>query len=183
VEQLRQCLTADCERDGVCTARGKPLSERDECAVSAVVTPPDAWQRLRDMQRVLAEQPLIAQAVRCLPLCEFLELQLELLRQPDWGGARCPRTAAGQRHPLPSTPSLTLCTVIHRAWCIEAQSFPVGNWQSRGMGYPREVRCARSDSVRSMTRRRALRVSTGCDRGERVPVGACRRRAGRARGC
>ena len=36
------------------------------------------------MQYVLADQPLIAHAVRCLPLCDVLELQLELLRQPDW---------------------------------------------------------------------------------------------------
>jgi hypothetical protein len=48
------------------------------------VTPPDAWRRLRDMQDVLADQPLIAHAVRCLPLCDMLELQLELLSQPDW---------------------------------------------------------------------------------------------------
>jgi hypothetical protein len=48
------------------------------------VTPPDAWRRLRDMQSVLADQPLIAHAVRCLSLCDVLELQLELLRQTDW---------------------------------------------------------------------------------------------------
>jgi hypothetical protein len=48
------------------------------------MTAPDAWRRLRDMQHVLTEQPLIAHAVRCLPLCDVLELQLELLRQPEW---------------------------------------------------------------------------------------------------
>jgi hypothetical protein len=48
------------------------------------MTPPEAWRRLRDMQSVLVEQPLIAYAVRCLPLCDVLELQLELLRQLDW---------------------------------------------------------------------------------------------------
>jgi hypothetical protein len=48
------------------------------------MTPPDAWRRLRDLQHVLTEQPLIAHAVRCLPLCDVLELQLDLLRQPDW---------------------------------------------------------------------------------------------------
>ena len=48
------------------------------------MTPPDAWRRLRDMQSVLADQPLIAHAVRCLSLCDVLELQLELLRQTDW---------------------------------------------------------------------------------------------------
>jgi hypothetical protein len=48
------------------------------------MTPPDAWRRLRDMQHVLTEQPLIAHAVRCLPLCDVLELQLKLLRQPHW---------------------------------------------------------------------------------------------------
>jgi hypothetical protein len=42
------------------------------------------WQRLRDMQTVVAQQPSIAHAVRCLPLYDLLELQLELLRQPDW---------------------------------------------------------------------------------------------------
>jgi hypothetical protein len=36
------------------------------------------------MRSVLADQPLIAHAVRCLPLCDVLELQLELLRQADW---------------------------------------------------------------------------------------------------
>jgi hypothetical protein len=49
-----------------------------------VITPTDAWQRLRDMQNVVAQQPSIAHAVRCLPLCDLLELQLELLRQSDW---------------------------------------------------------------------------------------------------
>ena len=46
------------------------------------------------MQYVLADQPLIAHAVRCLPLCDVLELQLELLRQPDWPDFE-------QREPLP----------------------------------------------------------------------------------
>jgi hypothetical protein len=36
------------------------------------------------MQFVLADQPLIAHAIRCLPLYDILELQLELLRQADW---------------------------------------------------------------------------------------------------
>jgi hypothetical protein len=49
-----------------------------------VITPPDAWQRLRDMQDVVAQQPATAHAVRCLPLYDLLELQLELLRRPDW---------------------------------------------------------------------------------------------------
>jgi hypothetical protein len=35
------------------------------------------------MQRVLVMQPLIAHAVCCLPLCDVLELQLELLRRPE----------------------------------------------------------------------------------------------------
>jgi hypothetical protein len=48
------------------------------------VTPLDAWRRLKDMQCVLADQPLIAHAVRCLPLCDVLEIELELLRQADW---------------------------------------------------------------------------------------------------
>jgi hypothetical protein len=42
------------------------------------------WQRLRDMQNVLTQQPAIAHAVRCLSLFDLLELQLELLCQPDW---------------------------------------------------------------------------------------------------
>jgi hypothetical protein len=52
--------------------------------MSAVMSPTDAWRRLRDMQYVLADQPLIAHAVRCLPLCDVLELQLQLLQQPAW---------------------------------------------------------------------------------------------------
>ncbi|MBV9323912.1 MAG: hypothetical protein JO352_09025 [Chloroflexi bacterium] len=36
------------------------------------------------MQRVLAQQPAVAHAVRCLPLYDLLELQVELLRQTDW---------------------------------------------------------------------------------------------------
>jgi hypothetical protein len=51
---------------------------------SMVVGVPDAWRRLRDMEFVLAEQPAIAHAVRCLSLSDVLELQLELLAQPEW---------------------------------------------------------------------------------------------------
>jgi hypothetical protein len=36
------------------------------------------------MQNVLTQQPSIAHAVRCLSLYDLLELQLDLLRQPDW---------------------------------------------------------------------------------------------------
>ena len=36
------------------------------------------------MQQVVARQPQIAYAVRCLPLYDQLELTLELLRQTDW---------------------------------------------------------------------------------------------------
>jgi hypothetical protein len=49
-----------------------------------VVTPSEAWGRVRDMQNVVARQPAIAHAVRCLSLFDVLELQLELLRQADW---------------------------------------------------------------------------------------------------
>ena len=35
------------------------------------------------MQKVVAGQPTIAHAVRCLPLCDQLELTLELLGQPE----------------------------------------------------------------------------------------------------
>ena len=43
---------------------------------------PDDLPRLRDMQSVLADQPLIAHAVRVIAV-DVLELQLELLRQTD----------------------------------------------------------------------------------------------------
>ena len=49
-----------------------------------VIGAPDAWRRLRDMEFVLAEQPAIAHAVRCLSLLDLLELQLQLLAQPGW---------------------------------------------------------------------------------------------------
>jgi hypothetical protein len=48
------------------------------------VQPPHAaWARLRDIQQVVADQPAIARAVRRLPLYDLLELQHELLLQPD----------------------------------------------------------------------------------------------------
>lgn len=43
-----------------------------------------AWQRLRDIQDVVAHQPAIAYALRSLPLCDQLELTLELLEQDEW---------------------------------------------------------------------------------------------------
>ena len=47
--------------------------------------PPGAgWKRLKDIENVVAQQPAIARAVRCLPLYDLLELQLELLCQADW---------------------------------------------------------------------------------------------------
>ena len=49
-----------------------------------VLAPHAAWQRLRDMRTVVAHQPAIAHAVGCLPLCDQLELTLELLRQAGW---------------------------------------------------------------------------------------------------
>jgi hypothetical protein len=36
------------------------------------------------MQMVVGDQPLVAHAVRCLPLYDVLELTLELLRQEAW---------------------------------------------------------------------------------------------------
>ena len=36
------------------------------------------------MRDVVAWQPDIARAVRCLPLSDVLEFQLELLRQVEW---------------------------------------------------------------------------------------------------
>src|SRR5262245_15722806 len=61
-----------------------PFLSVDKRCPRMVITPRDAWQRLRDMRNVVAQQPAIAHAVRCLPLHDLLELQLELLRQSDW---------------------------------------------------------------------------------------------------
>jgi hypothetical protein len=36
------------------------------------------------MQQVVAHQPAVAYAVRCLPIYDQLELTLELLQQRDW---------------------------------------------------------------------------------------------------
>jgi len=49
-----------------------------------VLSPGAGWQRLRDMQNVVAQRPSLAHAVRSLPLYDLLELQLGRLRQPDW---------------------------------------------------------------------------------------------------
>jgi hypothetical protein len=49
-----------------------------------VLPPRAAWARLQDMQQVVLHQPVIAHAVRCLPLCDQLELTLELLQQDNW---------------------------------------------------------------------------------------------------
>src|SRR5215468_5323105 len=51
---------------------------------SRVLPPYAAWARLKDMQQVVADQPAIAHAVRCLRLYDQLELTIELLRQHDW---------------------------------------------------------------------------------------------------
>jgi len=51
---------------------------------SSVLPPYAAWARLKDMQQVVADQPAIAHAVRCLRLYDQLELTIELLRQHDW---------------------------------------------------------------------------------------------------
>ena len=51
---------------------------------SGVLTSQAAWQRVHDMESVLARQPAVARAVRCLPLLDQLELTLDLLRQPAW---------------------------------------------------------------------------------------------------
>ena len=48
------------------------------------LTPPVAWDRLRHIQQVVATQPAIARAVRCLSLYDQLDLTLELLHQRDW---------------------------------------------------------------------------------------------------
>ena len=49
-----------------------------------LLTPPIAWRRLRDMEHVVATQPAISHAVRCLSLYDQLDLTLELLGQRDW---------------------------------------------------------------------------------------------------
>jgi hypothetical protein len=49
-----------------------------------VLPPRLAWQRLRDTQQVVAQQPAIAHALQRLPFFDQLELTLELLRQEDW---------------------------------------------------------------------------------------------------
>jgi hypothetical protein len=46
--------------------------------------PHAAWARLKDMQQVVVEQPMVAHALRCLPLYDVLELTLELLHQNEW---------------------------------------------------------------------------------------------------
>jgi hypothetical protein len=38
------------------------------------------------MQQVVVHEPAIANAVRCLPLLDQLELTLQLLQQDDWQG-------------------------------------------------------------------------------------------------
>jgi hypothetical protein len=35
-------------------------------------------------QQVVVERPVVANAVRCLPLYDVLQLTVELLRQHDW---------------------------------------------------------------------------------------------------
>jgi len=56
----------------------------DEHGRGTTLTPLVAWHRLRDMPLVVAAQPAIARAVRCLTLCDQLELTLALLQQRDW---------------------------------------------------------------------------------------------------
>ena len=51
---------------------------------SKVLTCEVAWQRLHDLEFVLARQPAVARAVRCLPLSDQLELTIDLLKQPEW---------------------------------------------------------------------------------------------------
>jgi hypothetical protein len=49
-----------------------------------VLPPYVAWARLNDMRQVVVHQPAIAYAVHCLPLCDHLELTLELFQQEYW---------------------------------------------------------------------------------------------------
>jgi hypothetical protein len=48
-----------------------------------VLSPDAAWQRLFWMQTVVADQPAVARAVRCLSLYDQLELTLQLLGE-EW---------------------------------------------------------------------------------------------------
>jgi hypothetical protein len=48
------------------------------------ITSQAAWHRLHDIEFVLARQPGVARAVRCLTVLDRLELTLQLLRQPEW---------------------------------------------------------------------------------------------------
>ncbi|MBV9603279.1 MAG: hypothetical protein JOZ87_41455 [Chloroflexi bacterium] len=42
------------------------------------------------MQEVVAHQPAIAHAVRCLPLSDQLEFTLELLKEDEWADFETP---------------------------------------------------------------------------------------------
>jgi hypothetical protein len=55
-----------------------------------LLPPSAAWERLKDMQMVVDEQPAIAHAVRCLRWADQLDLTLELLRQDDWSDLLTP---------------------------------------------------------------------------------------------
>ena len=58
----------------------------DERGRIITLTPLVAWHRLRDMQQVVATQPAIARAVRCLSLYDQLDLTLELLHESRLAG-------------------------------------------------------------------------------------------------
>jgi hypothetical protein len=98
------------------------------------MTPPDAWRRLKDMQHVLTEQPLIAHAVRCLPCVTSWSSSSNSCASRTGRSStipnRCRPTSSGSVHAVADS----VPRVIHQARCIEAQNFPVGNWQSRGVG-------------------------------------------------
>jgi hypothetical protein len=56
-----------------------------------LLSPVAAWQRLFWMQEVVAHQPAVANAVRCLSLYDQLQLTLQLLRE-EWPEADSPET-------------------------------------------------------------------------------------------
>jgi hypothetical protein len=131
------------------------------------VTPPDAWRRLRDMRHVLADQPLIAHAVRCLPLCDILELQLELLRQPEWPDLEHPERC------LPTSsvsgPAGDSDSALQRSW---------SRWQSTGDRSGRQRRNVpaagatfRDRSIRYVPRRRVPPARVACWDGVVLPQG------------
>ena len=87
-----------CSRRRARTAgRGRDRTASEQVTSDRMLPPCGAWQRLRDIQEVVARQPAIAHAVQCLPLCDQLELTLELLKQNGWPELETPEPLPGTR--------------------------------------------------------------------------------------